>query len=144
MQIIGGLQNDPRIGNSDRKGMVAALMEARDQMIANGVPKDQAEWQISQPRSKRHQPGAVRQLLINAIRQNQSPEGQAAVVNAPLTPVPTGRAIAPTQFQPGAPGAISTGAQIPLQLPLGEAQTVSINPVTQSPMVTTKGPQGNV
>lgn len=147
MRVIGGLQNDPRIVNSDPDGTVHALIEARDQMIASGVPKAQAEWQISQPMSKAHTPGAVRQLLINKINQNQSPQAQANVVNAPLTPVGTGGAVTPMQLQPGAApaqGVPAPGASVPITLGPDQRQQVGTNPVTQSPQTISKDAQGNV
>lgn len=145
MEIANGLRQDKRIQANDASGIIDAAVEARDQMVAHGIPKHQAEFWASQISSRAHQPGAVTAFLENATRSNAGAQTQAGVLNAPLQVLNTGAGFQPIQTQPGAPGGLQPGgAPIPAQLPLGERQNVSINPVTSSPMTTTKDAQGNV
>lgn len=144
MRIAGGLNGDPRIKSNDPDKVIEALLEARDQMIASGVPRQAAEWQTSQLISKAHQPGAVPQLIINAIRQNQDAAGQAANVNPPVSLVNTGGALHPAQLQPLAPGGMQPGGQpIPLTISPGETQTVGVGPGGANQVIE-KAPAGNV
>lgn len=140
------LQQHPAILNGDPEGTVKALMEAKQRAIDKGVPPEKAEWQTSLLTSKAHQPGEVLKALQTITRANSGPAAQAEVLNSPLTPVPTGSTTQFAQTRPGAPGAAQTGPGGAIQntLPPAQRQEASINPVTQSPMVTEKDPQGRV
>lgn len=144
MTIAGGLFKDQRIQSKDPNAQIEAISEARDQMVAAGVPKSTAEWYASQLTSKSHQPGAVYQALQNIVQSNAGAQTQAGVLNTPVTPVGTGGSVQAMQLQPGAPGGMQPGATVPITLGPGQRETVSINPVTQSPMVEKKDPQGRV
>ncbi len=145
MQIVGGLNGDQRIRSGNVDQALDAIYQARDQMIANGIPRAAAEWQTSQLISRAHQPGAIQQLIETAIRQNQGAQGQSGVVNAPLQALNTGAGVQFVQPQPNAPGGIQPGAKpIALELPLGEREQVTTSPVTNSPQVTQRNAQGQV
>lgn len=144
MTIAGGLFKDPRIQSKDPNAQIEAISEARDQMVAAGVDKSTAEWYASQLTSKSHQPGAVYQTLQNIVQANAGAQTQAGVLNAPVTPVGTGGNITAMQLQPGAPGGVQPGATTPVTLGPAQREETTINPVTQSPMVTKKNPQGQV
>ncbi len=146
MQIAGGLLQDPRIANGDPDGTIEAANEAYGQMVAAGIPKGTADFWASQVKAKARQPGAAAQLLRNITRANAGSATQAGVINAPLTPLNTGGSIVPTQLQPSAEGAIQAGPAGAIQTTItpAERQNVSINPVTASPMTTSKDAQGNV
>ena len=144
LQIAGGLFKDARVKGNDPNAAIEAISEARDQMIAAGVPKSKAEWYAAQLTSKAHQPGAVYQSLQNMVQANAGAGTQAGVLNTPVTPVSTGGTIQAMQLQPGAPGGVQPGAQTPITLGPAQRESVSINPVTQTPMVERKDPQGRV
>ena len=142
--ILTGLQADPDFINGNTAGMIPKIAQARQRMIDSSIPPQIAEVQTAPLFTMTaHDPKSVRQFLVNTIRGGQNAQAQADVVNTPLTPVGAGGTIQPTQFQPGA-AQPATGAVIPLTIAPGEREVVSNNPVTQSPQVVTKGPQGNV
>lgn len=135
MEFVGGYAQDPRI--NDPEGAIQVAKELRERMIASGVPESQAEWQTSQISSRAHQPGAVAQLIQNAIRQNAGAASQASVINAPLTPLSTGGGIQLTQTQPGAPGGAGpVGPAMPTTLPPGSVETTETGPDKQQYIVT--------
>lgn len=160
LNVAAGLLQDPRIQKSDPDGTVAALTEARDTMMAKGVPKNTAEFLTSQLMSKSHQPGAVANLLQNVIRANAGPGTQASVINAPVSLVTTpSGAVAPVQLQPGAPGALKpvpisslqpqsaapapADGVIPAGIPPSQVQTPTTD-VLGRPAIASKDQRGNI
>lgn len=143
MQIAGGLFKDPRIQAPDPNGAIEAISEARDQMIARGIPKPTAEWYAAQLTAKAHQPGAVYQSLQNMIQANAGAGTQAGVLNTPLTPLSTGGVVQPTQLQPGAPGAVQAGSQMPVTLSPGQRETVETDALGNKSVVS-RSPEGSI
>lgn len=147
MTIAGGLFNDPRVKGNDPAKAIEAISEARDAMVARGVPKTTAEWYASQLTSKAHQPGAVYQSLQNMIQANAGAGTQAGVVNAPVQLVNTGSQIQPVQLQPGAPGGMqptSQGGQpIPTTLSPGGLESIEQD-ATGNKYVVSRTPQGSI
>lgn len=145
--IATGLQADPDFQNGNAAGMIPKIAEARQRMIDSGIPPAMAEVQAAHLMTMAAQdPKNVRQVLLNTIRGGQTAESQAAVANAPLTPVPTGKTIQPTQLQPGAapvPGAPPIGQAIPVTVSPTEAQTATTDALGR-PAIAVKSPQGAI
>lgn len=139
-----GLFKDLRIVNSDPEGTVTALAEARDRMIAKGVPKEKAEWLTSSLMAQAHNPGAVYRSLQNVIQANAGAGTQAGVVNAPLSVLSTGATLQPFQPQPGAPGGAGPqGAAIPVTMGPGAVETTERGPDGNTYIVQ-RSPQGTI
>lgn len=144
MQIAGGLFRDPRIqDDANPAGKIEAISEARDAMVARGVPKPTADWYTSQLISKAHQPGAVYQGLQNFIQANAGGTSQAGVLNAPLTPVGTGPRVEFKQLQPGAPGAQQAGSSARVEPGPTQAETASTDALGR-PVVQTRDATGRI
>lgn len=143
MQIAGGLFKDPRIRANDPNGQIEAISEARDQMIAAGVPKVKAEWYASQLTSKAHQPGATYNMLQNMVQANAGAQTQAGVLNTPVTPVGTGGAIQAMQLQSGAPGGMQPGQQVPTTLAPGSLENIETDPLGNK-FIVSRSPQGSI
>lgn len=83
LQTASGLLQDPRIsapdGQYDPEKASAALSEGFQQMVAKGVPVNQALVATAPFVNAIHQPGAVATMLQNTIRGNLGAQGQAAV-----------------------------------------------------------------
>lgn len=112
MAIAGGLIQDKRITGNDPNGIIDAANEAYSQMVANGVPKNTADFWASQLKAQSHQPGAALRLLQNVTRANAGSAIQAGVINAPLSPVQTQQGTQFQQLQPGAEGAVQPGTGV--------------------------------
>jgi hypothetical protein len=133
------LASDPVMQKDDPEGQIMALKDARQRMIARGVPEWQAEFQTAHLVPFAQKPGALYQMLQNIGRANAGPAAQAAVINAPVTPVTTpGGAIAPLQLQPGAPGAVQP-------VPISSLQPPAAAPAPAAPGIIPAGiPPGQV
>jgi hypothetical protein len=82
LQTASGLLQDPRISAPPEKyndqSAAQALSEGFDQMLAKGVPKDQALLAVAPYMNAVHQPGAVKQMLANTLQGQMSAQGQVS------------------------------------------------------------------
>ena len=144
-RIAGGLAQDPRIVAGDPTGTVDALLSAEDQMRSLKIPEAKIRMQMAPLYAlAAKNPAGMRSALDNIVRAGAGAGAQANIANAPLSAIQDGSNINLTQMQPGATGGAGVRGTMPLELPLGERQNVSINPLTKAPMTTTKDAQGNV
>lgn len=90
----------------------------------------------------------VAKAAITASQSIMTPTQQQEALSPKASLQATGGALTEIVTQPAVggeqPAVMRTGRELPLTVPVTERSTVSINPVTQSPMVTRKDAQGNV
>lgn len=128
LQTADGLINDPRIAadpaHYDPQAATNAILEAKNQMIAKGVPADQAELATAPLIMKIHQPGAVQQALKNALTGNLSPQGQAGAITPAGPGVTNNIQSAQINTNPlaGTVGAAVPGTTQTQFVPLGQQQ----------------------
>lgn len=140
------LVSDPDVMSGNAAGIIPKIARARQMMIESGVPADVAEVNASHLMAEASaNPKGFRQLLLNSIQAGLGSPGQASAV-VPSGPVMTNNAqTAQVNVNPLAgPTGVTPGTMVNMQTPLDSRQQVSINPVTQSPVVTSKDAFGNV
>lgn len=150
LQTASGLLQDPRItganGKYDPAQASAALGEGFSQMVAKGVPVDQALVATAPFVNAIHTPGAVATMLQNSLR-GQLGAGSQATVGAPSGVGVSDGQVSKVINTNGLSG-LPVGAAIPgttQQQKLGPSQleTVGQDP-NGNPTVTTKNAQGAV
>jgi hypothetical protein len=111
-QIAGGLLNDPSVVKGDSQEMVKKMRAARDSMIDSGVPVEVAEAQMSPMIAMAaHQPGQVRQRLMNMTQGRMSPGEQVSAGTPAITMLQTQGGIQPYNLNPNAVSMGSIGPQ---------------------------------
>ena len=134
MQLASGLVGDPDFVNGNGPAMVDKLNGAEDTMVKQfGVDPKVADATITTLKYQAlHNPGQVRQSLINMTQQQQGGAGQQnAALPAPQM-VNNGQSIKPVAAGnpalTGGPAGAPQGSPIPQQLP---PTTRQYNPVTK-------------
>lgn len=137
LQTASGLINDPRLQagpNYKDADAAKAISEAQRQMVAKGVPEEQAAMATAPLYMKVHEPGAVQQALKNTITGNLGPAGQVGAA----TPNYLGTGGQYTNVNP-----LQTPPQPTINgtVPVGDQHTLG-NDVNGNPVVLNKSPQG--
>lgn len=150
LQTASGLVNDSRItappGQYDPAKASDALSEGFQQMVAKGVPVQQALIATAPFVNAIHTPGAIASMLKNTISGQLAPQGQAAVGNPSGINVSDGqttRTVNTNQFAGVPVGAAIPGTTQQQKLAPGQLETVGQDP-NGNPTVTTKNAQGAV
>jgi hypothetical protein len=149
LQTADGLINDPRIAadpaHYDPQAATNAILEAKNQMIAKGVPADQAELTTAPLIMKIHQPGAVQQALKNALTGNLAPQGQAGAItpNGPMVTNNIQSGQINTNPLAGNVGSAVPGTTQTQLVPLGQQQSVTTD-VAGNKAIQTKGAYGDI
>lgn len=129
-ELLSGVAQDPAVNKGDSEGSVQALMHAEEAMRAHKIPEEKIRVLMGPIYSvAAHKPEALRQLLDNIVRGGSGAGTQAGVINTPVQPLSTGRAIVPFQPQPGVAGGAGVVQGAP-QIP------VAPSPQTREEMVT--------
>lgn len=145
LEIAGALVQDPAIVNGDSEGAVNALMEAKDRMIAFGIPKHKAEVQVAPLMAMAaHNPKGLQQVLKNIIVGGQAAGQQSGTVQ------PSGPVLNNGQQQQGInTNVFATQQQGPIPAVQAQNQlpptTPTIDPNTNVPgYVGSQGPKVNL
>jgi len=149
LQTASGLMNDPRIAaqgpNYDPQAATKAILEAKNQMIAKGVPAEQAELATAPLVMQIHTPGAVQQMLKNTLTGQLAPQGQAGAIAPSGVGVTNGIQSAQVNTNPlAAPvGQAIPGTTQTQLVPLGQQQGTGSD-INGNPLVTRKDAYGNI